>query len=169
MELVHTPKVYLKKSGIYGYTKEIEYDADGNAVTAYLKVSAEVVNRTGKNVITEVEFSLRQDPGRGACTENASPLLSRSIRIQIPPNSEETASYTLTVDNPKLWDSEQPNLYRLSASARPLEEFRTHLIPLPEELQTVDCDSVLFGIRTIQADVRHGLRINGKSVKLRGG
>ena len=169
MELVHTPKVYLKKSGIYGYTKEIEYDADGNAVTAYLKVSAEVVNRTGKNVITEVEFSLRQDPGRGVCTENASPLLSRSIRIQIPPNSEETASYTLTVDNPKLWDSEQPNLYRLSASARPLEEFRTHLIPLPEELQTVDCDSVLFGIRTIQADVRHGLRINGKSVKLRGG
>ena len=28
---------------------------------------------------------------------------------------------------------------------------------------------MLFGIRTIEADVKHGLRINGKTVKLKGG
>lgn len=37
------------------------------------------------------------------------------------------------------------------------------------EESTVDKTSVLFGIRTIQTDSTHGIRINGKSVKLKGG
>ena len=40
---------------------------------------------------------------------------------------------------------------------------------VPGSRTTEDAESVLFGIRTIEADVKHGLRINGRTVKLRGG
>ena len=168
-ELLHAPKVYLKEDGIYGYTKEIEYDENGKAVCAYLNVSADIVNRTDKNVLADVCFSLYEDTGRACCPGDSEALLSRSIRIQLNPGSEETAYYTLTLPDPKLWDAEEPNLYRLAVSVRAADEFRTHILPLPEELQTEDCGCTLFGIRTIRADVNHGLRINQKSVKLKGG
>ena len=48
-------------------------------------------------------------------------------------------------------------------------EFRTHFIQAMEKEITSDADSVLFGIREIRADVVHGLQINGKTVKLKGG
>ncbi len=169
MELIHTPKVHLVQDGIYARTAEIEYDEEGNALTAFLKASAEIENRSSKNIIAEVSFALFADPGRNESVEGASPVLTRSTRIQLNPDSSETAELGLTLDRPLLWDAESPSLYRLAVSVRPIEEFRTHLIPLPEKERTTDCDSVLFGVRTIQADVRHGLRINGKAVKLRGG
>lgn len=40
---------------------------------------------------------------------------------------------------------------------------------IPANQATEDTECVLFGIRTIEADVKHGLRINGKQVKLKGG
>ena len=74
---------------------------------------------------------------------------------------------TLTVDRPLLWDAEHPGLYRLQATVKDAGTFKTHIIP--NDRPTEDTESVLFGIRTIEADVKHGLRINGKTVKLRGG
>ncbi len=167
-ELLHAPKVFLKEDGIYGYTKEIEYDGEGKAVSAFLNVSADIVNRTEKNMLSEVTFSLYEDCDED-CLKEAAPVISRTTRIQLNPGTEETAYYTLTLDDPKLWDAETPNLYRLAVTVRPAGEFRTHILPLPEELITTDCGSVLFGIRTVQADVKHGLRINGKVTKLKGG
>ena len=40
---------------------------------------------------------------------------------------------------------------------------------LPAENPTQDEAEALFGIRTVEADVKHGLRINGREVKLKGG
>ena len=48
-----------------------------------------------------------------------------------------------------------------------LGTFRTHFIPTENE--TCNETSVLFGIKTVTADVVNGLRINGKTVKLKGG
>ena len=48
-----------------------------------------------------------------------------------------------------------------------LGAYRTHFIR--EESPTTDEAEVLFGIRTVTADPIRGLRINGKSVKLKGG
>ena len=79
----------------------------------------------------------------------------------------EVAYLNLTLENPELWDVENPNIYKLHARVTDLGVFKTHFVP--SEKNTTDETSVLFGVKTITADVKHGLRINGKTVKLKGG
>ncbi|MBQ2461998.1 MAG: DUF4982 domain-containing protein [Clostridia bacterium] len=160
VELVHMPKVHIAFGGLYGYTKKIEYHADGTPETAYLKVSADVQNEGAENCLAEVTFSL-------ICDATGETVKTSKTLTQVQPLSTATAYMTLTVDAPQLWDAEHPTLYRLQATVKHIGTFKTHIIPAAHP--TEDTESVLFGIRTIEADVKHGLRINGKTVKLRGG
>ena len=160
VELVHTPGLYIASGGLYGYTRKIEYRPDGTPETAYLQVSAEIRNAYAENRLAEVTVVLTDEKtGQTAKTSKAV--------TQVQAMSAGTAYMTLTVDDPLLWDAEAPNLYRLEATVKDAGTFRTHICP--RERITEDKESVLFGIRTVEADVKHGLRINGKSVKLRGG
>ena len=160
VELVHMPKVHIALGGLYGYTKKIEYHADGTPETAYLNVSADVQNEGAENCLAEVTFSL-------ICDATGETVKTSKTLTQVQPLSTAAAYMTLTVDEPQLWDAEHPTLYRLQATVKHIGTFKTHIIPAAHP--TEDTESVLFGIRTIEADVKHGLRINGKTVKLRGG
>ena len=160
VELVHMPKLHIAFGGLAGYTKKIEYTLDGKPETAFLQVSAEIGNEYAENRLAEVTFALiREADGETVRT-------SRTL-TQVPALAKGTAYMTLTVDDPELWDAEHPVLYRLQATVRDAGTYKTHKIP--NEAGGEDTESVLFGIRTIEADVKHGLRINGKSVKLKGG
>ena len=160
VELAHTPKLHIAFGGLSGYTGKIEYDEKGCPETAFLRLSAEIRNEYAQNRLAEVAFSLLDE-------KTGEKVRTSKTLTQIPPLSAGTAYMTLTVEKPILWDAEHPDLYILQASVRDMGTYKTHM--LPDEKQTVDTQSVLFGIRTIEADVKHGLRINGKSVKLRGG
>ena len=160
VELIHTPKVHVAFGGLSGYTKKIEYKADGTPETAYVQVSAEIKNEYAENRLADVTFALIDD--RTGETVKTSKALT-----QVQPMSVGTAYMTLTVDQPRLWDAENPNLYRLQATVKDAGAFKTHIIP--NDHPTEDTEWVLFGIRTVEADVKHGLRINGKEVKLKGG
>ena len=160
VELVHTPGLHIAFGGLSGYTRKIEYRADGTPETAYLQVSAEIKNEYAENRLAEVAFDLiREDTGE---TVKSSKTLTRVEAMSLG-----TAYMTLTVDDPLLWSAETPELYRLQASVRDAGTFKTRIVPGGRP--SVDTESVLFGIRTVEADVKHGLRINGKTVKLRGG
>ena len=160
VELAHAPKLHIAWGGLRGFTKKIEYAADGQPVTAYLQVSAEIKNACAENRVAEVSFELiREDTGETVKT-------SKTV-TRIEPLSTGIAYMTLTVDAPLLWSAETPSLYRLQATVKEKGVYKTHIVPI--EKPTEDTVSVLFGIRTIEADVKHGLRINGKSVKLKGG
>ena len=160
VELVHTPKLHIAFGGLSGYTKKLECSADGAPETAYLQVSAEIKNETAESRLAEVTFALISD-ATGETVKT-----SRTM-TQVQPLSAGTAYMTLTVDAPLLWDAEHPQLYRLQATVKDAGTFKTHIIPSAHP--TEDTESVLFGIRTVEADVKHGLRVNGKEVKLRGG
>ncbi len=160
VELVHTPGLHIAFGGLSGYTKKIEYKADGTPECAYLRVSAEIKNEYAENRLAEVTFALIDD-------RNGETVKTSKTLTQVRPLNVGTAYMTLTVDEPMLWDAEHPNLYRLQAAVRDAGVFKTHIVP--DEHPSEDTESVLFGIRTIEADVKHGLRINGKSVKLKGG
>ncbi len=70
---------------------------------------------------------------------------------------EKTAvSLHFTVENARLWDTECPHLYTLRSV-------------VTENGREADTDERRFGIRTVTADAQNGLRLNGRSVKLRGG
>ncbi len=160
VELAHMPRLHVAFGGLSGSTKKIEYRADSTPETAYLQVSAEIANEFAENRLAEVTFVLIDD-------KTGETVKTSKALTQVQPMSAGTAYMTLTVDNPLLWDAEHPDLYRLQVTVKDAGTFRTHIIP--SDHPTEDIESVLFGIRTIEADVKHGLRINGKEVKLRGG
>ena len=160
VSLVHTPALHLVKDGIYGITEKIVYGADGQAETAFLKLQAEVKNETRDDKIAELVFELLKDGSEEV-------LVSRTMRIEVNAFSTECGFLRMTVDEPALWSAETPTLYNIRVRVRDCGVFRAHF----EEAETVteDADCVLFGIRTVSADPRNGLQVNGKTVKLAGG
>ena len=160
VELSHFPKLHIANDGIFGYTKNIEFDSEGNAIRAYIRTQIQVQNNTLDNKIANIRAFLTKEGSNEV-------IISRTQKIQINPATTETAFISLTLDAPDLWDAENPNLYRLHASVTDLGTFRTHFVPTENE--TCDEADVLFGVKTVTADVVHGLRVNGKTVKLKGG
>lgn len=152
--LMNGPRVHIVPDGLYVFTKEIN---DGYA---FLEALVEVVNTELQNCMAEVELTLYYD-GR----EEVAAQTKRVI--EIGHGKTENARLTLTVKDPLLWDADSPNLYRVKAKVRKLGIYTTHFVP--GEDVTVDEAEAVFGIRTVTADPVHGLRINGKTVKLKGG
>lgn len=66
------------------------------------------------------------------------------------------------IENAALWSPDHPVLYVLEVS---LEEHTQG----DGERTVLDTDRVVFGVRTITADAKHGFRLNGKTMKLKGG
>lgn len=71
------------------------------------------------------------------------------------PGDLESSRHTIFIENPKLWDCDSPELYQCTVQIESGGEI------LDEAKET-------FGIRTLLLDAVHGLRLNGKTVKLRG-
>lgn len=68
---------------------------------------------------------------------------------------EENGSATLFVKNPLLWSDETPDLYSCK-------------VTLESDGVVVDETEEKFGIRTLSVSASRGLKVNGKTVKLRG-
>lgn len=152
--LCHGPKVHIADDGIFACTKEV---ADGYA---FLGFRVEVENATPEKRLAEVCLRITRDGEEET-------LGSVSQVIQVGPGTTETACLSMSLKDPALWDADHPNLYQIRAQVRNLGVFRTHFIA--DSANTTDEAAVLFGIRTITADPVRGLRINGKTVKLKGG
>ena len=159
VELVHGPKLHIAQDGIYMYTKEV---ADGYA---FLEAQIDVVNDYSEKRLAEVEIVLTPEK---ADKENAKPVIAKRT-ICAEPLSATTARMAFAVEDPVLWDVDSPELYKVNVKVTDKGVYRTHFIPYAPEECTVDEADTIFGIRTITADAVRGLRINGKSVKLKGG
>ena len=159
-KLMHGPKVHIVPNGIYAYTKEADEDY------AFIEAEIDVANETTKVRHAKVEvFLVEEDSKKTVLTDNAVSMAKQVI--QIKPGTIETARIALHIEKPKFWNVETPNLYRVAARVTDVGEFRTHFIE--SDKKSVDEGEVLFGIRTVTVDALRGLRINGKTVKLKGG
>ena len=148
--LLYGPRVHIEPDGIFARTREVTEDL------AFLETETEIRNETTENRLAEAEiFLIREDTGETAAH-------GKKV-IHVKAGGLGKARVPLTVPHPLLWDAESPNLYRIRVRVRNL----THLEEDAE--QAADEAETLFGIRTITADAVRGLRINGKSVKLKGG
>lgn len=83
-------------------------------------------------------------------------VASDVMPITLTEGDNGTYRQWLTVFDPKTWDAEHPYLY-------------TYRTTVKEDEKILDEEDGTFGIRKIRLDAKHGLRINGKTVKLAGG
>ena len=141
VELLHTPKLHIAPDGIFAYTKNLEWKENQKAETAYLSSEITIKNQTLTNKMAMVEVWLTED-GKDEV------LICRKQKIQVNPNTEETAYISLTLENPRLWDADSPSLYQVHAKVTDLGEFRTHHMEIQEG--QADETAVLFGIRTVE-------------------
>lgn len=79
-----------------------------------------------------------------------------SAELAVRPQETAQLRRRFTVDRPDRWSTDHPALHTC----------RTRLEPADAPAETVES---VFGIRALDWDTRHGLRINGETVKLRGG
>ncbi len=154
VKLCHGPRVHIVTDGVFIKTKEV---ADGYA---FLEAQVEVENATLENRMAEVSVHISEDGTEDIVTQ------TKRV-IQVNSGSREMARIALNLKNPKLWDAECPNLYRVKVFVKDLGVYRTRFER--SEVTPTDEATTLFGVRTITADAVRGLRINGKEVKLKGG
>lgn len=94
------------------------------------------------------------------CTElmdaEGNVVAADEMSVTVEEHSEQEYQQKMYVPNPNRWDAENPYLY-------------TYHTYIKENDSVIDEETRTFGIRKLQLDTKHGLRVNGKVVKLRGG
>ena len=78
------------------------------------------------------------------------------IPVTVKEHTKQRYKMNLGVENPLLWGVDSPHLYHYHAVIREGETI-------------LDEETGNFGIRKLQLDPKHGLRINGRQIKLKGG
>ncbi|MCD8106033.1 MAG: DUF4982 domain-containing protein [Lachnospiraceae bacterium] len=139
--LLESEQTYLVPEGVRVTTES----ADDSC--AVIKVTSELKNLRPAPADLTLETVIRGGAGVEVAREHAAVMLFGQ--------EERTLSQRIAVANPQLWSDENPALY-------------TYEIALKAGDKVVDSESGTFGIRTLQLDAKHGLRVNGRSVKLRG-
>ena len=111
-------------------------------------------------VVTPIEYSGSRTKEVVVRTElidaNGNVTAAAETPVTVFAHENKEIRQQLVVTSPALWDTEHPNLY-------------TCHVTIEENELIADEWEDTFGIRRLQLDVRKGLRINGKPVKLRGG
>lgn len=143
VKLLHGPLCRIQHRGIFIKTESVDGD------TATISVEVRVVNDGALPFHGHVDLTLTA-PGGAAARGRTS--------VWVEPGETAPARLRLVVQSPQLWDVATPALYAAEAA-----------LTSPGNAAPVDRASTRFGIRTVAVDAVHGLRVNGKTVKLKGG
>ncbi|WP_405247175.1 glycoside hydrolase family 2 TIM barrel-domain containing protein [Cellulophaga sp. Asnod2-G02] len=86
---------------------------------------------------------------------NQTKVGSLTSSLEVGKISIKKNTAVLTIEQPMLWDIEQPNLY-------------TAVTNVIENGEIIDTEETVFGIRSIQFDASTGFYLNGKNRKIKG-
>ena len=136
-----TDLMHITPFGLKIATESLEEDY------ALLSVSAEVEILFPRR--REAKLIIRVYAPDGSLSAEA------DLPLRLAAGAKETITQTVSILQPQVWDENHPNIYSCTATLVSgditLHEVTEH-----------------FGIRTLKLDARKGLRVNGKTVKLRG-
>lgn len=138
--LVTAPPVHLALDGVVVTTPEV------SAEEAMVVVASTIVNETRATRTVRVATSLIGPDGQQ--------LAAAERPVTLLPGETATIHERLWIADPGRWSIDAPQLNRARVTVT--------------DEASVDDLEVVFGIRRLQLDARHGLRINGETVKLRG-
>ncbi len=134
--------VHIAPDGVFVHAEDI------TAELAAVDVDVELANDTMQMKTLQLRASLLDAEGNAAA--------EGLIPVTLGEAEKNTYRLHLFVSNPSLWDDSSPYLYQ-------------YKVEVLEGEMVLDTECGTFGIRKLQLDPVHGLRVNGKTVKLRGG
>lgn len=143
VKLLHGPLVRIQHRGIYLKTEDI------TAESAVISAEVKVVNDTAAPFHGHVALTLTAS--NGAETNSLT-------SVWLEPQEEGVARFRFVVPNARIWEINSPELYNVKAT-----------VSEKKSKEVLDSSETRFGIRTVSVDSVYGLRINGKTVKLKGG
>lgn len=120
-------------------------DVDDELATVVVRTA--ITNKGAITRTVDLLLEIHNDAGERVATEKS--------RVTLLPNETLTSHQRTYVKEPSLWSPDTPSLYRAT-------------ITLHSDTGTVDQASTIFGIRNVSVDPVRGLRLNGKTIKLRG-
>ncbi|MCU7551926.1 DUF4982 domain-containing protein [Chitinophagaceae bacterium LB-8] len=137
-----TEPIHVAQWGTFITTPEV------TAGVAKVNIKTKVENKTGK--INEVKIRTRLVHKSGA------EVAFSEERQRIDSFASFEFNQNIEVKKPELWSTEHPNLY-------------TAVTEVYLDNQLTDQETTAFGIRSISFDPVNGFRLNGKTMKLKGG
>ena len=139
--LLHGPAVRVKPGSLRFTTLDLQ--PDGAAVEVKATVRNDGI--AAKQIMAAV--TVREENGAVVC--------AHTYPLRVKGQEEIELRKNLFLENAKLWDEDSPNLYEIA-------------VTVTDESGVSDSEQVTSGIRKLTLDRRHGLQVNGKTVKLRG-
>ncbi len=139
--MVHGGSLYVKPYGLRMTTLDV--DTDG----ALVCISAEIHNDSLSAGTVKVNMAVKDMEGNVAADHTYPVRIGSRQVLELRKN--------IYIDHAKLWDEFTPNLYQI-------------VLTVSNEEDVPDVAEITSGIRKLSVDSRHGLRVNGKEVKLRG-
>ena len=139
--LLTSENTYISEKG----SKVIVEECDSTYAT--IKVFSSIINKDVES--HEIEYSYQ------ICDQNNQTVATNAGTIHMNRNSHTELSSRINIASPLLWSEYTPALYNIK-------------LTLSENGKIIDISETRFGIRKLSLDAKQGLKINGKTVKLRG-
>lgn len=133
--------VHFAPNGVH--TTVVDFDSE----LTVAEVATELATISPRILTASVELEFAGPDGAVVATTTAP--------VTIVPGEITIARQKVYLQRPLLWSAEDPNLYTVTARLRHGE-------------RPVDEVAIPFGVRRLQLDPQNGLRVNGKTVLLRG-
>lgn len=115
---------------------------------AIVEIATTVENRTRHTATRRISWTIADDLDEVAASGDSP--------ITVLPGESAVARARLAVPSPRLWGPDSPHRYRVRTVLADADGTATGE------------DTTVFGIRRLQLDTMHGLRVNGETVDLRG-
>lgn len=164
VNLLSAPAFHIVHDGIFVYTDHI---TNGDA---FCKAEITVVNDLAK-ATGDAEGFLKLTVSKKDTKEV---VATRYQKIRLTAGKRQVVPQAFVIENAELWDTENPYLYEVKAQLSLTSTGNVHMSldnrqNLMAQTDYEDEITTRFGVRTITADAKNGLLLNGKSIKLKGG
>ena len=141
VKLIKTNPVHIKNWGNFITTPEVSEEK------ATINIKTSIDNRSNSDSETKLVYTIKNQ-------KNA--VLIDEKTILLSTGSDNKIENELVLENPKLWDTENPNMY-------------TAIIQLKQNDKVIDETQTRFGIRSIEFSPLTGFLLNGKHTLIKGG
>ena len=139
--LITSSPVYVDQWGTFVTTPQV------SAQEATVNVVTTIANDTKEKASLKISSSIVDDSGKEIATQTQT--------CKAAPGGKAVLNASIKVNSPKLWELENPNLYRLITKVYQGKDLK-------------DTYTTTFGIRTISFKADRGFYLNGKNVKILG-